>query len=159
MIKIENNLEKLQIKFKQLQTIGIGKISTYKQLLLEPVQKSVSSNFSKGQSGDGQKWKRLADSTIAQKAKLNFPADPLVRERNLENAVNNLQVQPAGQGQVLLFGLGGDSKVKRIAAYQQFGTKRIPSRPFLTLNIRLSEVLANVIITNEVKRIKETLSI
>lgn len=158
MIKITGDLEKLNIKFKQLKTLEIGKLSTYKEQLLAPIQKQVTSNFNNQQSGDGKKWQRLNPSTIAQKKRLGFSEQPLVRSGNLQNAVNSLSVQPIGQGKGLLIGLGGDSKVKRIAAYQQVGTKTIPSRPFLTLNIRLSELISTTIVNNEIKRIKEVLN-
>jgi Phage virion morphogenesis family len=156
MIKITTDLEKLRIKLTQVK--AIGKLSNYKEQLLAPIQKQVSSNFNNQQSGDGQKWQRLSPSAIAQKKKLGFSEQPLVRTGALQNAVNALTIQPVGQGKGLQIGLGGDSKVKRIAGFQQFGTKRIPSRPFLTLNVRLSELIANVIITNEIKQIKEKLS-
>lgn len=158
MIKITSDLEKLRIKLTQVKALEIGKLSNYKEQLLAPIQKQVSSNFNNQQSGDGQKWQRLSPSAIAQKKKLGFSEQPLVRTGALQNAVNALTIQPVGQGKGLQISLGGDSKVKRIAAYQQLGTKKIPSRPFLIVNIRLSEVIANVIITNEIKILKEILS-
>ncbi len=158
MIKITTDLEKLRIKLTQVKALEIGKLSSYKEQLLAPIQKQVSSNFNNQQSGEGKKWQRLSPSTISQKKKLGFSEQPLVRTGALQNAVNALTIQPIGQGKGLQIALGGSSKVKRIAGFQQFGTKRIPSRPFLTLNVRLSELISNVIITNEIKQIKERLS-
>lgn len=72
--------------------------------------------------GPFQDWEQLADSTVAQRERLGFtPNDPLLRTGELrgsiERQVHNLEAV-----------IGSKSD---IAAYQEFGTDKIPPRPFL----------------------------
>lgn len=154
MIKIESNIQDLSIKLRQLATLKIGRIADYKASLLVPVQQVVTSNFTSQKSGDGRAWAKLADSTIAQKQRLNFPTTALVRTGTLENAVKNLSVEEEDDGSTLLFGID-DEKIARIAGYQQIGTKTIPSRPFLVLNVRLSEIVVRLVLEKEINKIKQ----
>lgn len=157
MLKIEIDSSKLRIKIKQIRNLEIGKLSNYKADLLKLVQTQVTKNFEQQQSGEGQKWKRLAPATLKQKEQQGFPATPLVRTGALRKAINSLVATPTGQGKSLQIGIA-NSKIKRLAEYQQFGTKTIPSRPFLTLNVRLSELVSRTIVEKEIAKIKQTLT-
>lgn len=67
-------------------------------------------------------WEPLADSTEAEKARLGYPVDaPLLREGDLRDSIEH-EVQ--GMEAVI----GSKSE---IAEYQEFGTEKIPPRPFI----------------------------
>lgn len=67
-------------------------------------------------------WAPLAESTEAEKARLGYPAGaPLLREGNLRDSI---QHEVVGHEAVV----GSKSP---IAAYQEFGTDKIPPRPFI----------------------------
>ncbi|GAB3249203.1 phage virion morphogenesis protein [Chitinimonas naiadis] len=67
-------------------------------------------------------WSELADSTEAEKARLGYPSDaPLLREGDLRESI---QSEVHGLEAVV----GSKSEV---AAAQEFGTDRIPPRPFI----------------------------
>lgn len=72
--------------------------------------------------GPFQDWAPLADSTEAEKARLGYPADaPLLREGDLRDSIKHEVV-----GLEAVVGSESD-----IAAYQEFGTDKIPPRPFI----------------------------
>lgn len=67
-------------------------------------------------------WAPLADSTEAEKARLGYPADaPLLREGDLRDSIEH-----EVQGFEAVIGSKSD-----IAEYQEFGTSKIPPRPFI----------------------------
>ena len=67
-------------------------------------------------------WEPLAESTEDEKARLGYPTDaPLLRSGDLRDSI---QHEVAGLEAVV----GSKSE---IAAYQEFGTDRIPPRPFI----------------------------
>lgn len=138
MIRLEVDDKALRVRIKQLGSIKIGDISAYKKSILALVQEEVSSNFESQNSG---KWQRLKPETLTQKKKLGFPATPLVRTGRLKNAVNNLGATEFNLGRSLSIGIT-DSKVKRIAEYQQLGTKSIPARPYIFVSTTFSKILA-----------------
>lgn len=154
MIRLEVDDKALRVRIKQLGVLKIGDISAYKKSILALVQEEVSSNFESQNSG---KWQRLKPATIAQKKKLGFSSDPLVRTGRLKNAVDNLGISEFNLGRSLSIGIK-DSKVKRIAEYQQLGTKNIPPRPFLIVRATFSEALTKLIQTEEIKNINLQLS-
>jgi hypothetical protein len=153
MFQIKTDISSLTIKVKQLKQLEIGKLSNYKSAILAKIQPVVSNNFESQNQG---KWARLTPATIKQKQRQGFPAIPLVRTGSLKRSVDNLTIQPAGQGQVLIISPGGDNKIKRLAQFQQLGTKTIPSRPFLVVNIRLSEIVTRLVVEEEIKNIKKS---
>lgn len=74
------------------------------------------------ETGPFQEWAPLADSTEAEKARLGYPADaPLLRDGTLRDSIKH---EVSGLEAVI----GSESD---IAAYQEFGTKTIPPRPFI----------------------------
>ena len=74
------------------------------------------------EAGPFQDWAPLADSTEAEKARLGYPLDaPLLREGTLRDSI----VVESFPHEAII-----GSKMK-IAGYQEFGTNRIPPRPFL----------------------------
>ncbi len=73
-------------------------------------------------AGPFPEWAELADSTEAEKERLGYQLDaPLLREGDLRDSIVTEQ-----HGLEAVVG----SKMA-IAAYQEFGTDRIPPRPFL----------------------------
>lgn len=67
-------------------------------------------------------WEQLADSTEQEKARLGYPIDaPLLREGDLRDSI-----QHEVHGSEAVVGSQSD-----IAAYQEFGTDKIPPRPFI----------------------------
>jgi HK97 gp10 family phage protein len=72
--------------------------------------------------GPFQDWAPLADSTEAEKARLGYPSDaPLLREGDLRDSIEHEVV-----GLEAVVGSKSD-----IAEYQEFGTDKIPPRPFI----------------------------
>lgn len=75
-----------------------------------------------GSVGPFQDWAPLADSTEAEKERLGYALDaPLLREGDLKNSIEH-EVE---NGEAII-----GSKLD-IAAYQEFGTEKIPPRPFI----------------------------
>jgi len=73
-------------------------------------------------TGPFPEWAPLADTTEAEKARLGYPSDaPLLREGQLRDSIEH---EVSGLEAVV----GSKSD---IAAYQEFGTKTIPPRPFI----------------------------
>ncbi|MBB3258223.1 HK97 gp10 family phage protein [Paraburkholderia bannensis] len=67
-------------------------------------------------------WPQLADSTQEERERLGFtPNDPLLRKGDLRDSIEHETEQ-------LRAVIGSKSD---IAAYQEFGTNRIPPRPFM----------------------------
>ena len=74
------------------------------------------------ESGPFQEWPELADSTKADRLNKGYdPDEPLLREGTLRDSI---QHEVGGLEAVI----GSKSD---IAAYQEFGTNRIPPRPFI----------------------------
>lgn len=72
--------------------------------------------------GPFQDWAPLAESTEEEKARLGYPLDaPLLREGQLRDSIEH---EVSGLEAVV----GSKSD---IAAYQEFGTRTIPPRPFI----------------------------
>ena len=72
--------------------------------------------------GPFQEWAPLADSTENEKARLGYAVDaPLLRDGTLRDSIKH---EVAGLEAVV----GSESD---IAAYQEFGTDKIPPRPFI----------------------------
>lgn len=155
MISISVDDKALRVRVKQLGALKIGDISRYKQAILSETQKEVSKNFA---SQNGGKWKRLKQSTIDQKKRLGFssPTTPLVGKGDLKTAVDNLSIREFNLGRSLSIGIT-DTKIKRIAGFQQLGTKTIPSRPFLIVSTTFSKNLIQTIQTGEIKNLQEQL--
>lgn len=72
--------------------------------------------------GPFQDWAELADSTQEERARLGYPTnEPLLRDGTLRASI-----QREVQGTEAVVGSKSD-----IAAYQEFGTRTIPPRPFI----------------------------
>lgn len=72
--------------------------------------------------GPFPEWADLADSTEAEKARLGYPVDaPLLREGDLRDSIER-----EVDGLEAVVGSKSD-----IAEYQEFGTAKIPPRPFI----------------------------
>jgi len=72
---------------------------------------------------DGYNWPQLADSTQEERARLGYPPnEPLLRTGELRDSIKHT-VESADLGFV-----GTNDAV---AKYQEFGTSKIPPRPFL----------------------------
>lgn len=154
MITLSVDDKALRVRIKQLGVLKIGDISRYKEIILAEVQKEVSNNFATQNSG---KWQRLKEATIKQKQKRGSPATPLVDKGNLKRAVDNLSATTFNLGRSISIGIT-DSKIKRIAQFQQFGTKTIPARPFLIVSTTFSKSLIETIKTGEIKNLQEQLN-
>lgn len=68
-------------------------------------------------------WAPLAEATQAERARLGFtPDDPLLRDGTLIR--DSIKHEVAGHEAVI-------GSTEEVAAYQEFGTNRIPPRPFM----------------------------
>lgn len=88
------------------------------------IQQDARKRIGKYQDAVGpfQDWAELAESTQEERARLGYPAnEPLLREGDLRNSIQREVV-----GDEAVIGSKSD-----IAAYQEFGTSRIPPRPFI----------------------------
>lgn len=88
------------------------------------VQKDAQDRIGEYQKETGpfQDWSPLADSTEDEKIRLGYPVDaPLLRDGTLRDSI---EVEYAPHEAII------GSKMD-IAAYQEFGTEKIPPRPFL----------------------------
>jgi HK97 gp10 family phage protein len=81
----------------------------------------------KGFIGEQQPgWDNLAPSTIKAKAALGYPVPaPLLREGDLRDSINS-EVETVGN-EIIGLVYSDDP----IAEYQEYGTSRIPPRPFI----------------------------
>jgi HK97 gp10 family phage protein len=88
-------------------------------------------------TGPHPAWPELAEATQEERARLGFtPNDPLLRSGKLRDSIEHEQ-----QGLEAVVG----SKLD-IAAYQEFGTEKIPARPFMGPAVfRRREFIARVI--------------
>lgn len=78
------------------------------------------------QEGPFNKWADLADSTEAEKARLGYPSDaPLLRTGDLRDTIQH-EIDDHLVDMSAVIGSKSD-----IAAYQEFGTDKIPPRPFI----------------------------
>lgn len=94
------------------------------RVVAESVEKTAKEKIGEYQSESGpfQAWEPLAESTEDEKARMGYPSDaPLLREGDLRDSI---QHEVAGLEAVV----GSRSP---IAAYQEFGTSKIPPRPFI----------------------------
>lgn len=90
-------------------------------VLIEKTAKSEIGHYQKA-VGPFPAWADLADSTEADKARHGYPVDaPLLRKGDLRDSIQH-------EVRVLDAVIGSQSD---IAAYQEFGTRTIPPRPFI----------------------------
>lgn len=93
--------------------------------LIEANAKSRIGHY-QGEEGGFPAWADLADSTESEKAKLGYPVDaPLLREGDLRDSIEH-EVNGSLRHLEAIIGSKSD-----IAEYQEFGTDRIPPRPFI----------------------------
>lgn len=88
------------------------------------IQEDAKQRIGEYQSEEGgfPAWADLADSTEAEKARLGYPIDaPLLRTGELRDSIE----KEVERGEAVV-----GSKMD-IAEYQEFGTERIPPRPFI----------------------------
>lgn len=90
----------------------------------------------------GTRWAPLKPETIAEKARLGYPHDPLIRTGNL---VHSITLRPLGIEQISAREMTGGTDVG-YAPYQHRGTDRIPARPlFSATEIKASKAVTHAI--------------
>lgn len=154
MIQITGDISKLENLRIKLVSISKFSISPYKKPLLALAQQQTDSNFAGQEDSEGNKWPRLKASTIKQKERKGFSSEALVKTGALKAA--RLQSNEAGQNTLLTNYT--DSKIARIASYQQLGTKRIPVRSYIARGVKFSEGAKDIIAKGEMERISNILS-
>jgi len=101
----------------------------------------------------GTPWKPLATSTLIQKRKAGFTAQPLVRTGAMKRGFMYPAIIKNARGSSATFGGGG-----KVAGYQHFGTKRngrqhIPARKILkvtpAMRREVKTILARYVIENK----------
>lgn len=116
------------IKFAEhlLQAVAAEPLALHEGLkvavkLIEKTAKRKIGEYQK-ESGPFQDWAELAESTQEDRERKGYPTDePLLREGDLRDSI---------QSEVhILEGVVGSKSP--IAAYQEYGTDRIPPRPFI----------------------------
>ena len=109
----------------------------------EYMVQSVKINFSKERDPDGKKWRRLSKRTIKAKGhnRILFETGALNR---------SIQIVSLDEKSVSV-GVTGTEVEKAIT--HQFGTERVPERPFLGFSdVRQDEVKINAIIVRHLRK-------
>ena len=99
-----------------------GLLEQIGDLVFAVLQESIQ----EGKAPSGEKWAKLANATIALKAKYGFPAQPLVRTGRLKNGI---MVSIDSEKQI---SIGFAPELAAYARFHQEGAQNLPRRPLIT---------------------------
>ena len=121
---------------KRLNKIATG-IKDYKKPLKESSEfsmKTFTENFKVG-GAKFEKWKRLSPATIIAKARLGFPADPLIATGRMMKSFKILKLER--------FVAIVNNPVKYFK-YHQLGGGRIPKRVMIAINREMTKKIVDI---------------
>lgn len=114
----------------------------------EAIRNAIRENF-ESESGDGQRWRRLAKRTVEERITLGFPGEhPILRRTDslLDSLIN-----PSNSRHIEIVESSGDlidlavgSSDERVPKLDQ-GEGSIPARPFLVADSRQEDRIANAV--------------
>jgi phage gpG-like protein len=97
-------------------------------------------------SGGGTKWRKLAASTVRQREKKGYTPINILRRTGI--LASSITVQPAGNNAITAGTNVG------YAAFNNFGTRKMPARPFLVLQQEDLQDFQDIIADNAAKQFK-----
>ena len=132
-ISIQDNLSKFALKLKNYKPIGLNEYATD----IEAIRREqIESNFANEQDSDGNKWARLAPSTIKARARQGAGPTPILQLRGLlKQAAINADIKASGstfQASI------SDPSIAKFARFIESGTSKMPARPFFSVGASFS---------------------
>lgn len=128
-----SGLEKLLQKCSKLDKEQQGII--LKEIIAETLLKNTQENFEKEQTSEGKAWKPLKNITLKQRRYANPKISHnkiLTRRGTLSSSLNHKL-----QNNSVFIGVNATFKGYQYGKAHQFGTSKIPARPFFPFNEKL----------------------